>query len=110
MIRRITIALMTALAIATAAHAEVWMVKRPDVIACDERQTLVDFDSASGASGSTPQGCLTLYSGERLLEQPQPAQGFNKYLKVERGDGAIMFVRYADVVLDPGIGSVGSDR
>ena len=88
MIRRIAIVLMAASVIATAAHAEVWMVKRPDVVACQERQTLVDFDSASGASGSIPKGCLTLYSGERLLEQPQPAQGFNKYLKVERGDGA----------------------
>ena len=111
-IGRAAIAALIALIGAIPACAEVWMVKRPDVIACEHRQTLVDLDSASSPSkaGSIPHDCLMLYSGERLLEQPQAAQGFNKYLKVERGDGALLFVRNTDLVLDPGIGSVEADR
>ncbi len=111
-IGRAALAALMVLIGAIPAYAEVWMVKRPDVIACEHRQTLVDLDSASSQreTASIPRGCLMLYSGERLLEQPQAAQGFNKYLKVERGDGALLFVRNTDLVLDPGIGSVEADR
>lgn len=88
------------------------MVKGVDVVACSNRQTLVDLDAApaAGPSHIAPEGCITLYSGERLLEQPQAGQGFDRYMRAERGDGSVFFVRNSDVVADPGIGSVSEDR
>ena len=113
MIGRAAVAGIMASILASPASAEVWMVKSPNVIACQHSQTLIDLDAAPASHHKTagmPAGCITLYSGERLLEQPRLAQGFSKYLEVEREDGAIWFVRSADVVADPGIGSVDADR
>lgn len=105
-----TVAVMAATA--AAAHAEVWMVKGANTLACDDRQTLIDLDALPPPTpqGAAPQGCIVLYSGERLLEQPGLAQGFTKYLKVERDNGAILFVRNSDVVSDPGIGDPSDGR
>lgn len=101
----------TLLAVTTAAHADVWMVKGSNAVACLDRQALIDLDGSQSAPGSAlPAGCLGLYSGERLLEQTELGGGFNRYLKVERSDGSIVFVRAAEVVADPGIGSVSEDR
>lgn len=96
------------------AHANsVWMVKSGNVLACHERQTLIDADEAPAGSrreDQAPKGCVILFSGERLLEQPEFGLGFNKYMKAEREDGSILYVRTADVVSDPGIGDVTDDR
>ena len=100
-------------ATAVAAAAEVWMVKGADVPACRDRDALIALDTDAkpeAASRTLPAGGIALYSGERLLEHPQLGQGFAKYLKVERSDGSMLFVRSADVVSDPGIGSISGDR
>jgi hypothetical protein len=93
-----------------AAFADVWMVKAVNAVACEDRQALVDLEAKAAPPAILPTGCIKLYLGERLLEQPQLGQGFAKYLKVERGDGSFVFVRSADVLSDPGIGSVSDDR
>jgi hypothetical protein len=93
-----------------AASADVWMVKAVNALACEDRRALVDMEASAAQPAILPAGCITLYSGERLLEQPQLGQGFAKFLKVERGDGSVVFVRSADVVSDPGVGSVSDDR
>lgn len=109
-----TIAALAVLcATAVTAVAEVWMIKGADAPACRDRDALVALDATTkpeGTSRALPAGCIALYSADRLLEQAQMGQGFAKYLKVERGDGSLLFVRSADVVSDPGIGSVSEDR
>ncbi|KWT71270.1 hypothetical protein APY04_0521 [Hyphomicrobium sulfonivorans] len=101
-------------ALTAAGHANsVWMVKSGNVLACYERQTLIDVDEAPADArreDQAPKGCIILFSGERLLEQPEFGLGFNKYMKAEREDGSVLYVRSADVVSDPGIGDVTDDR
>jgi hypothetical protein len=89
------------------------MVKSGNALACHDRQTLVDLDALATPPKSTdspPEGCIVLYSGERVLEQSVMGGGFTKYLKVERADGTRMFVRASQFVSDPGIGSPSEDR
>jgi hypothetical protein len=109
--------LTTAAMLATAmgpACAEVWMVKGSSILGCRDSQALVELDAVPPANlaprADAAKGCVVLYSGQRLLEQPQLGGGFSKYLRVEREDGSMVFVRAADVVSDPGIGSVSEDR
>ena len=112
-LRTLTVLCALCSAVATAT-ADVWMVRTVDVPACRDNDALARLDSetASGALSpkALPAGCISLYSGERLIEQTQLGQGFVKYMKVERGDGSMLFVRSSDVVSDPGIGSVSEDR
>lgn len=86
------------------------MVKS-STIGCRERETLVSLD-ADGVEKDRqpPDGCVTLYSGERLLEQPEMGRGFDDYGRFERSDSTTVFVRRAEIVPDPGIGSVYGDR
>lgn len=102
----------SAIVAAGAAHAEVWMVKSSNALGCQDRQTLLDLDAhpATKPTDGLPKGCILLYSGERLLEQTGMGEGFTKYLKGEREDGSILFVRASDVVSDPGIGSPSDNR
>lgn len=95
------------------AHAEVWMVKASHALGCRDRETLVALRAnpqPRKIDEAAPDGCTVLYSGERLLEEPQPASGFNEYLKVEREDGSVLFVHNSALASDPGIGSVDSGR
>jgi hypothetical protein len=93
------------------AHAEeVWMVKSSGVHACKDREALVALDAVPPKQTGRPEGCVELYSGERLLGQADVGAGFNDYMKVQRGDGSLVFVRGSALVPDPGIGSVTDDR
>ncbi len=98
---------------AVTVHAEVWMVKSSHALGCRDRQTLIALEAAPQTREQddvAPDGCVVLYSGERLLEEPELGLGFNAYLKVQREDGSVLFVRNSAVVSDPGIGSVTDDR
>jgi len=112
MLRRVLIAAALS-ASGLPAHAEVWMVKSSHALGCRDRETLVALRAdpqARKIDDAAPDGCTVLYSGERLLEEPAPASGFNEYLKVEREDGSVLFVHNTAVAPDPGIGSVDSSR
>lgn len=113
MLRR-TIAAVGFSAVALSAHAEVvWMVKSSGSLGCRNRETLVDLDAKQASrpdDGAAPADCVALYSGERLLDQPEVGVGFNEYMKVQRGNGSVVFVRRSAVVPDPGIGSLNDDR
>ncbi|HWK39406.1 MAG TPA: hypothetical protein VNR88_10870 [Hyphomicrobium sp.] len=112
MVRRLLIAAAVS-ASTCAAHAEVWMVKTSHALGCRDRETLIALHAnpeARKIDDAAPDGCTVLYSGERLLEEPEPGSGFNEYLKVEREDGSVLFVHNSAVVSDPGIGSVNDDR
>jgi len=112
LLRRLLIAV--ALSASTcAAHAEVWMVKNSHALGCGDRETLAALQAnpqARTIDDAAPEGCTVLYSGERLLEEPETGSGFSEYLKVEREDGSVLFVHNTAVVSDPGIGSPDSGR
>jgi len=113
MLRRVLIAAALSAPFGLPAHAEVWMVKSSHALGCRDRETLVALRAdpqARKIDDAAPEGCTVLYSGERLLEEPAPASGFNEYLKVEREDGSVLFVHNTAVAPDPGIGSVDSSR
>ncbi|WP_158412864.1 hypothetical protein [Hyphomicrobium nitrativorans] len=89
------------------------MVKSSGVLGCQDRAALVAFEQSQTqheASGPPPEGCAVLYSGERLIDQPEIGVGFNDHMRVQRSDSSIVFVRRSAVVPDPGIGSVTEDR
>lgn len=112
MLRR-TIMAFAICAAAAPACAEVWMVRSSGELGCGDRETLVSAfasQNASERSARPPAGCVELYAGERLLDQPEAGAGFNDYMRVQRGDGSTVFVRSSAVVPDPGIGSVTDDR
>jgi hypothetical protein len=107
------LAAIAVMVVPATADAEVWMAKGSGALACDDRQTLIDLDASPTPLKSTdelPKGCIRLYSGERVLEDPQMGEGFTKYLRVEHEDGAKLFVRASDFVSDPGIGTPSEDR
>ena len=113
LVRAVIVPLALCTLTAAAQADSVWMVKSGNVLACHDRQALVDADEAPADSrreDQAPEGCIILFSGERLLEQPEFGLGFNKYMKAEREDGSVLYVRSADVVSDPGIGDVTDDR
>lgn len=91
----------------SSAVAETWMVKS-STLACRERETLEAYDAATSAQ--VPDGCVPLDAGERLLELPGMAGGFDAYVKLQRHDRSVVFVPRAAVVPDPGIGSVYDER
>lgn len=97
---------------ASAAWADAWMVKA-STVGCRDRETLVALgtqgDGAARAAG-LPEGCVGLEAGERLLDKPRIAGGFDDYVQLERHDASLVFVKASDVVPDPGIGSVYEDR
>lgn len=112
MLRR-TIAAVALLASSSCAHAEVWMVKSSGTLGCRDRQTLIELEARPPLemdATAPPSGCTVLYSGERLLDVPHVGEGFTDYMKVQRADGTILFVRTSATVPDPGIGSVTDDR
>lgn len=92
------------------ALADVWMVKSSGQIGCRDRDVLVRLESAGASATPLPDGCVVLYSGERLLDQSEIGIGFADYIRVQRGDGGVVFVRTSALVSDPGIGSVTDDR
>ncbi|MBA2127514.1 hypothetical protein DLM45_14965 [Hyphomicrobium methylovorum] len=108
--------LVVALAIAatgTAAYADVWMVKPSGGFGCRDRDALMqlnDHVAAQLRDGVPPAGCVLLYSGERLLDEPEAGIGFADALRVTRADGSTLYVQSSAVVADPGIGSVIDDR
>jgi hypothetical protein len=83
------------------------MVKS-STVACKDRETLAALEA--GHSFRTPDGCVALEAGERLLELPGTATGFDTYVKLQRHDRSLVFVRSSAVVPDPGIGSVYDER
>lgn len=90
--------------------AEVWMIKA-STLGCRERETLVALDAAEASTvGASPEDCVVLDAGERLLDQPGIGRGFDDYVKLVRRDNSAVFVRSRDIVRDPGIGSVYEDR
>jgi hypothetical protein len=93
------------------AYAEAWMVKISGVLGCRERVALEAL-SADGTSRSPlpPAGCVALDLGERLLYQPEVGVGFDDYMRLQRRDGSMLFVRSSAVVRDPGFGSISEDR
>lgn len=110
--RRLAFTLAALAFAALPARAElVWMVKSSGVVACADRETLIAFEAeTAGQRTKLPDGCVELYSGERLLEQHDMGVGFDAYMRAQRGDGRIVHVRRAAVVSDVGIGSMTDDR
>lgn len=86
------------------------MVKS-STIGCRERAAILALH-AEGAEKDRkpPSGCVTLYAGERLLEQPEMGRGFDDYGRFERSDSTTVYVRRSEITADPGIGSVYGDR
>lgn len=110
--RRLLLTLIM-VAAATAAHADVWMVKGSGTLGCRTRDDIAAKDTAGGVpqpDGATKGACLPLYAGERLLEQTEVGVGFNTYMRVERHDGSILFVPASALVADPGTGSMTDNR
>ena len=93
------------------ARAETWMVQI-STLGCSDRDVLAKLQSQHAATQLTAPraGCVVLHAGERLLDVPGMAVGFDDYLKLERHDGSVVFVRSSAVVSDPGIGSASEDR
>jgi hypothetical protein len=93
------------------AYAETWMVQT-STLGCGDREVLTELQSKdAGAQLTSPRdGCVVLHAGERLLDLPGMAVGFDDYLKLERHDGSVVFVPSSAVVSDPGIGSASEDR
>ncbi len=106
MFRR-TIAAIALAAVSASAQADTWMVKS-STLACRDRETLAALDAAGSAQ--VHDGCVALEAGERLLELPGMAGGFDAYVKLQRHDRSLVFVRSSAVVPDPGIGSVYDER
>jgi hypothetical protein len=111
MFRCIIAAVAVTAACVSTAHAEAWMVKISGVLGCRERAAM-DTLSADGTSKSPlpPAGCVALDLGERLLYEPEVGVGFDDYLRLQRRDGSMLFVRSSAVVRDPGFGSISEDR
>lgn len=110
---RLAFVIAALLASTLSAQAEVWMVKSSGAIGCRDRETLVALEAAAdprAPSAPLPEGCLTLFAGERLLDQPEVGVGFNDTMRVTRADGGTVFVRASALVSDPGIGSLTDDR
>lgn len=107
MILRCTLAAVALCAVSGFAHAETWMVKT-STLACRDRALLEAFDDAQAPD--VPDGCVMLDAGERLLELPGMAGGFDTYVKLQRHDRSVVYVRSSSVVPDPGIGSVYDER
>jgi hypothetical protein len=98
-------------AVAAPAYAEVWMVKSSGVVGCRDRATLTALEAARRTDETAPpEGCMVLFSGERLLDQPEVGVGFAETLRVQRHDGSIVFVSSSAVIPDTGIGSPIDDR
>ena len=113
MLRRASVFSVLVAVCAPAAAQDVWMVRSSGVLGCTEREALVAYEQTRTqheAAGPPPRTCVVLYSGERLIDQPEIGVGFNEHMRVERSDRSIVFVRRSDVVPDPGIGSVTEDR
>lgn len=80
-------------------------------LGCSDRDVLTELQSQDAAQLTAPrEGCVVLHAGERLLDLPGMAAGFDDYLKLERHDGRVVFVHSSAVVSDPGIGSASEDR
>jgi hypothetical protein len=92
-------------------HAETWMVQT-STLGCKDRDVLTELQSKDAAAQLTSprEGCVVLHAGERLLDLPGMAVGFDDYLKLERHNGSVVFVHSSAVVSDPGIGSASEDR
>lgn len=113
MLRRACVIAVVLSTVSPAAAENVWMVKSSGVLGCQDRETLIAFEETQTqheADGPLPEGCAVLYSGERLIDQPEVGVGFNDHMRVQRSDSSIVFVRRTAVVPDPGIGSVTEDR
>lgn len=112
--RRLAFGLAAFAVVVPPAHAEaVWMVKSSGVVACKDRETLAALAAEAGAQASgakLPEGCVELYTGERLLEQYEMGIGFDAYMRVQRSDSRIVYVPRSNLVSDVGIGSVTDDR
>ena len=93
------------------AYAETWMVQT-SALGCRDRDVLTELQSGDAAAQLTAprEGCVVLNAGERLLDLPGMAVGFDDYLQLERHDGSVVFVHSSAVVSDPGIGSPSEDR
>jgi len=90
-------------------RAEVWMVEASGALGCRDREKLVEHEAAHASrvpDGAPPEGCVALYPGERLLDQPEIGVGANEVVRVQRSDGSIVFVMSSAVAPDPGIGSI----
>jgi hypothetical protein len=110
MLRVVTL-IVGVVVLAVSAHAEVWMVKSSGVVGCRDRETLAKLDpSQASHDGAAPDGCVLLYPGERLLDQPEVGVGFNEFIRVQRHDSSTVFVTRSAIVADPGIGSATDDR
>lgn len=109
-IRRSFVTIFASGAAITVAHADVWMVKTSGHIACRDRARLVEIVEAGSPQQPTPNNCVLLYPGERLIDQSQVGVGFDVYAKVMRSDKSILFVSRSAIVADPGIGGVSEDR
>lgn len=87
------------------------MVKSSGVLGCRDRATLIALEAATQTGeGAPPDGCVVLFSGERLLDQPEVGVGFAETLRVQRHDGSTVFVSSSAVIPDTGIGSPIDDR
>jgi hypothetical protein len=109
---RHTVAAVALVALSAPACAEAWMVKS-STLGCRDRETRAAIDAAGSPparDSAPPAGCVVLDAGERLLDQPEVGRGFDDYVKLQRRDSSLVYVRAADVVRDPGIGSVSEDR
>lgn len=93
--------------VSSSAAAEVWMLKPAGGIGCQDADALKSIDATQL---TLPAGCVRLYAGERVIEQPNGAAGFADYIKVERSNRSKVFVSSSSLVADPGIGSVDDNR
>ncbi len=95
------------------AQADVWMVKASDVLGCTDRDSVAAIDAAGGPSAlktPVPDSCVRLYMGERLIERPNAAAGFDTYIVAQRADGTEIYVPTNALTADPGSGSLSDDR
>jgi hypothetical protein len=87
------------------------MVKASGVLGCRDRQTMDALSAAGTPPSLEPRaGCVALDLGERLLYEPEVGVGFDDYMRLQRRDGSMLFVRSSEVVRDPGFGSISEDR
>lgn len=108
--RRTCLALFTFVAAITVARADVWMVKTSGQIACKDRARLVDLVENGATVQPTPNDCVLLYPGERLIDQSPVGVGFDAYARVVRSDKSVLFVSRSAIVADTGIGSLLEER
>jgi hypothetical protein len=62
------------------------------------------------ARDAAVDGCVALLPGERLLDIAEVGAGFSDYIRVQRHDGSIVYVRVDAITPDPGVGSLSEDR